>query len=122
MESALTRLLPDRIGLVVRLVARAGMRPTLLDAVHRYTDRLAEEPGTEAFLISLDPGDTDVVWLQEVFHDEDAVAQHRAAPAFGELMHELGEVLVDGPAVLRLQPLRLHLGPGLMSPERDLEI
>ena len=63
-------LLPGRVGLFVRLSANPGGRTGLLDALHRYADRLASEPNTEAFVIALDPDDEDVVWLYEWFTDE----------------------------------------------------
>ena len=75
------RLLPDRHGLVVRLEAHPGARAVVLDALHRYADRLDEEPATEFFVISLDPDEAEVVWLHEWFHEQAGLDAHRAAPA-----------------------------------------
>ncbi len=111
------RLLPDRQGLVVRLLAEPGGRPALLDALHRYIDRLPEEPATEFFCISLDPDEPEVVWLHEWFNGEDGVAAHRSAPGFGELMAELNSVLSAAPGVMRFVPLRMHLAEGLWQDE-----
>ena len=84
------RLLPDRHGLVVRLQAEPGGRPALLDALHRYIDRLGDEPATEFFCISLDPDEPEVVWLHEWFQGEDGIAAHWNASAYGSLL-ELAE-------------------------------
>lgn len=111
------RLLPDRHGLVVRLQAEPGGRPALLDALHRYIDRLGEEPATEFFCISLDPDEPEVVWLHEWFQGEDGIAAHRAAPGFGELMAELNEVLSNPPGVMRFVPLRMHLAERIWQDE-----
>jgi quinol monooxygenase YgiN len=111
------RLLPDRHGLVVRLQAEPGGRPALLDALHRYIDRLTEEPATEFFCISLDPDEPEVVWLHEWFQGEDGIAAHRAAPAFGDLMAELNVVLSSAPGVMRFVPLRMHLAEGIWQDE-----
>ena len=110
-----TRLLPDRHGLVVRLEAHPGSRATVLDALHRYADRLDQEPATEFFVISLDPDDVEVVWLHEWFHEEAGLEAHRAAPAFARLMSELSTALVNPPGVMRFQPLRMHLADQLLS-------
>jgi len=110
-----SRLLPDRHGMVVRLEARPGGRATVLDALHRYADQLADEPATELFVISLDPDDAEVVWLHEWFHAEAGLDAHRAAPAFGQLMSELSTALAHPPGVMRFQPLRLHLADQLLS-------
>ena len=47
------------------------MRAAALDVLNRYVDDLDQEPGTEAFLVCVDPDDADVVWLYEWFRDED---------------------------------------------------
>lgn len=111
------RLLPDRHGIVVRLESEPGGRPALLDALHRYMDRLSEEPGTEFFCVSLDPDEPEVVWLHEWFNREEGMTAHRAAPAFGDLMNELNEMLSKAPGVMRFVPLRMHLAEALWQDE-----
>ena len=96
--------------------SRAGA-PALLDALHRYIDRLPEEPATEFFCISLDPDEQEVVWLHEWFNGEDGMTAHRAAPGFAELMAELNAVLSTAPGVMRFVPLRMHLADGLWQDE-----
>lgn len=108
-------LTPGRRGMLVRLTASEGMRPALLDALHRYSDGLDEEPGTEVFVVHLDPDDTNIVWLYEIFHDDDAQNEHRAAEGFAQLMTELPDVLGAPPAILRLDPIRLSLQEQVLS-------
>ena len=60
-------LLPGRRSLMVRLTCNDGMRPALLDVLNSYADGLGEEPGTELFVVSLDPDDETIVWLYEIF-------------------------------------------------------
>ncbi len=102
-------LTPGRRGMLVRLTAAEGMRPALLDALHRYSDGLEEEPGTEVFIVHVDPDDANIVWLYEIFHDDDAQNDHRAAEGFAQLMSELPDMLGGPPAILRLDPLRMSL-------------
>ena len=109
MDQPVTVLLTGRVGLFVRLPGLPGSRPALLDALHTYADRLAEEPGTELFVVSVDPSDPDVVWLNEWFRDDDAVQAHRAAPAFADLMSTMPELLSGPAGILRIDPLRLDL-------------
>lgn len=108
-------LLQDRIGVVVRLVGRPGTRPILLDAINDYMDRLEEEPGTEAYVVSTDPENPDTVWLHEWFRGEAAVAAHQQAPAFLDLMHTLRDVLAQPPAILRFAPIRMHLADSVLA-------
>jgi quinol monooxygenase YgiN len=102
-------LLTGRIGLLVRIPCRPGGRAGVLDAIHRYADGLAEEPGTELFSMSIDPDDSDVVWLHEWFRDDDAMHAHRRATGFHRMMQELSELVGGPPGVLRLDPLRMRL-------------
>jgi len=102
-------LLPGRVGLFVRLVCKAGARTAALDITNRYIDGLAGEPGTEAFIVAVDPNEADILWLYEWFTDDDALTAHRSSAAFHEMMAELPGVLSAPPALIRVDPLRMHL-------------
>lgn len=98
---------------MVRLLARPGQRPALLDCLHRYADELvAAEPLTEAFVMCLDPQEPNAVWLFEWFNGPDGQDKHRASAPFGVLISELQQVLAEEPQVLPLEPLRMHLNVG----------
>ena len=114
-----TALLPGLRSLMVRLTANAGMRPALLDLLNTYADGLAEEPGTELFIVSMDPGDANIVWLYEIFADEDAENAHRASDGFAALMAAMPPLLDGPPAVLRTVPLRMSLQEQVLSEEWD---
>ncbi len=102
-------LLPGRVGLFVRLVCKAGARPVLLDSLNRYMDQLSVEPGTEALIVAVDPDESDVVWLYEWFRDQQALDDHRASKPFHAMMSELPDALASPPALIRIDPLRMHL-------------
>ena len=106
-------VLPGRIGMLVRIPTLPGMRAAALDALNRYIDDLGEEPGTEAFLVCVDPADDDVVWLYEWFRDEAALEEHRSAPLFHRLMTELPDLIGDSPGIMRIDPLRLRMSPAV---------
>jgi quinol monooxygenase YgiN len=108
-------LLPGRKAMVVRLTCKSGMRPALLDALNTYADGLAEEPGTEVFMLSLDPENEDLVWLTEVFKDDDAENEHRSSRGFATMISELNALLEEPPAVLRMDPLRLVMQETLLE-------
>ena len=114
-----TALLPGRRSLMVRLTANEGMRPALLDLLNTYADGLAAEPGTELFIVSMDPDDANIVWLYEIFADEDAENAHRSSSGFGVLMNAMPPLLNGPPAVLRTVPLRMSLQEQVLSEEWD---
>ena len=100
-------LLAGRRTLLVRIVAKTGMRPAVLELLNSYADGLGEEPGTEMFVVSLDPENEDTVWLYEMFRDEEAMEEHRASEGFHSLMGAMPAYLDGPPAVLRMDPLRM---------------
>lgn len=111
-------VLPGRIGLLVRIPVVPGMRAAALDVLNRYVDDLDQEPGTEAFMVCIDPSDDHVVWLYEWFRDEDALTAHRESPLFHRLIGELPELVTDSPGLMRLDPLRLRMTAGLTAESR----
>ena len=108
-------LLPGRKAMVVRLTCKDGMRPGLLEALNTYADGLEEEPGTEVYMVSLDPEDEKIVWLFEVFKDDDAENAHRSSPGFATMIGELNDLLEAAPAILRMDPLRLVMQETLLE-------
>lgn len=114
-EQPVQVLLPGRRSMLVRLNCQAGMRPALLEVLNTYTDGLAEEPGTEVFVVSLDPDAENTVWLFEVFKDEQAQIAHQSAAGFAILMNEIPPLLDGPPAVLRMEPLRMAMQEGLLT-------
>ncbi len=108
-------LLPGRRGLLVRITCEAGMRPALLEMVNSYADGLQEEPGTEVFVVSLDPDDDTIVWLYEIFKDEEAENAHRSSAGFAAMMAQMPDLIAGPPAVLRMEPLRLSLQEGVLA-------
>jgi len=108
-------VLPGRIGLLVRIPIKPGLRAAALDVLNRYVDDLDQEPGTEAFFLCVEPDDDDVVWLHEWFRDEESLEEHRSAPLFGRLMAELPDLVADGPGIMRLDPLRLRMSSAVTA-------
>ena len=108
-------LLPGRRSMLVRLTCDKGMRPAMLDMLNTYADGLAEEPGTEMFVVSLDADDDSIVWLYEIFKDEEAENAPRASAGFATMMSRMPEFIAGPPAVLRMEPLRMALQEGVLA-------
>lgn len=108
-------LLPGRRSMLVRLTCEQGMRAAMLDMLNTYADGLAEEPGTEMFVVSLDADDESIVWLYEIFKDEDAENAHRSSAGFARMMTEMPQFLSGPPAVLRMEPLRMAMQEGVLA-------
>ena len=101
--------------MLVRLTCQEGMRAALLESLNTYADGLEEEPGTEMFIVSLDPDDETIVWLFEIFKDDDAENAHRASAGFASRMERMPPLLGSPPAILRMDPLRMALQEGVLA-------
>ena len=113
-------LLAGRSGMLVRLQAKPGGRAALLEVLNSYVDGLDEEPGTEFFMLSIDPEDQDIVWLYEIFTDDAAQEAHRASQGFAVLMGAMPDLLAQAPGILRINPLRLSLQNSLLRDDLPL--
>ena len=113
-------LLHGRRAMLVRLTCKEGMRAALLDLLNTYADRIGEEPGTEVFVVSIDPESVSTVWLYEVFKDDDAQLAHRSAPAFGDLVNGMRDFVEGQPAVLRMDPLRMSMNEDILNEDWDI--
>ena len=109
MSERVEAFLPGRFGMLVRIVCQSGMRPALLEALNTYTDGLEEEPGTEIFVVSLDPDNENIVWLYEVFKDQQAQIAHQSAAGFARMIESMSQLLAEPPGILRFDPIRLSL-------------
>ncbi len=114
-EEPTQALLPGRRSILVRLTCQEGMRAAMLDIVNTYADGLAEEPGTEVFVVSLDAENSSIVWLYEMFKDDDAENAHRASAGFARMMSTMPELLASPPAILRMEPLRMAMQEGVLA-------
>jgi quinol monooxygenase YgiN len=95
--------------MLVRITCQPGMRPAMLEILNSYADGLQEEPGTEIFVVSLDPDDESIVWLYEMFKDDEAQNAHRASTGFADMMASMPELMNGPPAVLQMEPLRMAM-------------
>jgi quinol monooxygenase YgiN len=114
-DEPLQVLLPGRRSLLVRLTCQEGMRAAMLEILNTYADGLDEEPGTEIFVVSLDADDQSIVWLYEMFKDEDAENAHRSSGGFAKMMSDMPDLLASPPAVLRMEPLRMAMQEGVLA-------
>ncbi len=69
------------IVIFTRLTAQPGRRAELLAAFAPLLDAVADEPGTEVFVMHTARDDADVVLFYEVYRDEVALATHRESEA-----------------------------------------
>jgi quinol monooxygenase YgiN len=92
------------IVIFTRLTARPGRRADLLAAFAPLLGAVADEPGTEAFIMHTARDDADVVLFYEAYRDEAALAVHRESEAVRSVVPLLGELLVGPPEITYALP------------------
>jgi quinol monooxygenase YgiN len=109
-----------RKSALIRLTCAAGMRPALLEVLNTYVDSLADEPGTEMFMVHIDPDDENNVWLYETFLDDSAALAHRSTAGFAKLMNDMPPLLDAPAAILRMEPLRMSVQESVLTEDWSL--
>jgi quinol monooxygenase YgiN/mannose-6-phosphate isomerase-like protein (cupin superfamily) len=92
----------------VKLGARAGQGEALAQLMMRIAEGLRSTPGCELYVISRDPGDPDVVWVNELWLNQEAVDASLEALRTEEGQAQMAEVmaLLDGsPERIDVEPL-----------------
>ena len=101
-----------RVGALAKLTARAGAGAELLALLEGRVAAAQEEPGTELFVVHVDPQLADAVWVYEVYADAEAERAHMATPGYAEASAMLERLLGAEPEVYPLVPVA---GKGLVA-------
>jgi quinol monooxygenase YgiN len=71
-------------------------------------------------VVCVDPDDETIVWLYEMFKDDDAENAHRASSGFARMMATMPGLLGSPPAILRMEPLRLAMQEAVLAEDWSL--
>jgi quinol monooxygenase YgiN len=95
------------------MVAQPGKGSILANALLRVAEGLRVSPGCELYVINLATDEPDVVWVTEIWADEDA-SDRALSGDLGEVgIGEVVALLAGPPELVELSPLG---GPGLPAP------
>jgi quinol monooxygenase YgiN len=99
-----------RIGVVITFKAKPGERDALANHLSSAAQSYRDEAGTELFIVSLSPVDSDSVIVFEVYASEAAKAAHEAVPGYPTIRAGTGAFLAGAP---KITPLISVNGKGL---------
>ena len=91
----------SQVAQIACFVAKDGAQEQLLGAVDAAAAAAAAEPGTLAYISHVEQGDPRVVWIYELYADEEARVAHVESDATARLRAALAEVLDRPPTVTR---------------------
>jgi quinol monooxygenase YgiN len=81
-----------KIALIATLTAQPGRFDELVELVRGMVAEAAAEPGTELYTANVSGADDGVVWMYELYTDEEALAAHSTSDAMRRFVAALGEV------------------------------
>ena len=90
--------------MIAKLPLKEGARDAFLAAYEGMNAQVAEEAGTEIYILHFDRKDENVAYIYELYTDNDALAVHSGSDAMKALMGALGDVMAGAPELIMLTP------------------
>lgn len=87
----------SKVAMVVKITAAPGRRDEVAEALEPMFPQVDTEEGTELYVLSEDIANPDVLWMFELYSDQDALQAHSSSPAMAEAMGALGGDLMGAP-------------------------
>lgn len=100
----------SKTSLFVRMKTHAGKRDEALAALMAALPSAEAEEGTEIYSFHVDKADADVLWVFELYSDDDALGVHGQSAAVAEMFGVIGPLLAEPPA---MHVCDLHAGKGV---------
>lgn len=86
-------------GVMIKMRAQTGKRDALAAHVTETMQLAMREPGTLSWTVHLSPVEADVVWLYEVYADEEARRAHETSAGYTTAKAQTGALLAGPPEV-----------------------
>ncbi len=101
----------SKVAAIAKLTAAEGQRDALVKVMDQLVDAVADEPGTEVYVLHLDNKDENVIWFYELYTDKDAFKAHSNSPTMQTVIGQLGGGLLAGAPELNI--VTPHRGAGV---------
>ena len=95
----------SKVAVIAKLVAQAGKRDDLENALKTALDTASGEAGTLVYALHRDNKESDILWFYELYTDEDALKAHSSSDAFKALGPAIGAFLAGRPELHMLSPV-----------------
>lgn len=93
------------ISVIAKIPCQEGKRDELVAAFGEYFPQVEGEDGTVVYAISTDNGDPNVVWVYEVYPDDEALQAHSTSDAFTAFGGKLAGLLAGAPELHFCRPV-----------------
>jgi len=94
----------SKTAVIAKIVAAPGRRDEAVSVLGKLLGAVAEEPGTELYILHTDTRDEDTIWMYELYSDEEALAVHSSSETMATVFGEIGPLLGGAPELIVLEP------------------
>lgn len=95
----------SKVSIFAKLVAAPGKRDEVRAELAKMFPTVADEPGTEVYVLHDDLGDENALWMYELYTDDDALGAHSSSEAMGALFGAIGDLLGEPPLLVMARPV-----------------
>lgn len=95
----------SKVAIIAKLPAAEGKRDELAAAFQQAIRNAESEAGTERYILHKDLADENVLWVYEMYTDNDALSAHSSSEEFKALGAALGPLMGGRPELMLLEPL-----------------
>ena len=94
-----------KVSIIAKVTVKPGKRDELVAAFRPMFEAVAEEVGTEVYVLNLDERDDDVAWVYELYTDADAMGAHSGSDAMAAMFGALGPLVAGAPEINTAKPV-----------------
>jgi len=86
-----------QVSIIAKITAQPGRRDEVAAVLSGVLTHANEEPGTLAYSLHADGADDDVLWMYELYADQQALTDHSQTETFKALGGAVGALLAGRP-------------------------
>jgi quinol monooxygenase YgiN len=90
--------------MIAKLPLKEGAREAFLAAFEAMNSQVAQEAGTEIYILHFDRKDDNVAYIYELYRDVDSLRHHGGTDAMKDFQGEIGDLLGGLPELISLTP------------------
>ena len=96
----------SKVSVLAKLVAAEGKRDELAEALTALIDHTASEAGTLHYTLHADNGDSNVLWMYEIYENSDALTVHSGSSVMQSSVPGMMGLLAGRPELIMCTPIR----------------
>jgi quinol monooxygenase YgiN len=96
----------SKIAVIAKLPVQPGKADEFVEAFSTMFPVVADEPGTEVYVLHRDARDDHLFYVYELYADRAALDTHGSSDGMQAAMAAFGPLLAEGVELIRLEPVR----------------